>query len=231
MMTAVAHAFTAHQQAYEKCGIIHRDISAANILITDDGGGILNDGDLAPSHQADGQHGGLPRHERTGTWAFMPCLLQGGRSNAHTIQDDMESFVHIVLYHSVRYLPHNKTNVLEAILEQIFDDVLVDRKGVRRGGGNKYALFRLRGEHCMFSGFQLVDHPPLNAWIEGAIESVGEWLEAVAPKRPKPTEEDLKTLQLITHQPLVDLFDRCLAQAGWPMDDKAVDRMRRRVFR
>ncbi len=36
-----------HRQAYEKCGILHRDISGGNILILDNDTGLLIDWDLA----------------------------------------------------------------------------------------------------------------------------------------------------------------------------------------
>jgi serine/threonine protein kinase len=38
--------FTAHKQAYEGPKILHRDISAGNIILTDDGNGLLIDWDL-----------------------------------------------------------------------------------------------------------------------------------------------------------------------------------------
>ena len=37
----------AHTAAYDKTRILHRDVSAGNILITDNGGGILIDWDLS----------------------------------------------------------------------------------------------------------------------------------------------------------------------------------------
>jgi RIO-like serine/threonine protein kinase len=38
---------TAHTMAYEKAHILHRDVSAGNILITENGSGMLIDWDLS----------------------------------------------------------------------------------------------------------------------------------------------------------------------------------------
>ncbi|KAG6895060.1 hypothetical protein C0992_003294 [Termitomyces sp. T32_za158] len=61
LLQVVSHAFIAAKEAYELCRIIHRDISANNILITHDGG-ILNDWDMA-KEEADIKNS--RRHERT----------------------------------------------------------------------------------------------------------------------------------------------------------------------
>ena len=46
MYTMMTIIFTAHSQAYEQAEILHRDISVVNIIITDDGKGLLIDWDL-----------------------------------------------------------------------------------------------------------------------------------------------------------------------------------------
>ncbi|KAG6882376.1 hypothetical protein C0993_010849, partial [Termitomyces sp. T159_Od127] len=64
MLRVVSHAFIASWDAYTKCGIIHRDISANNILITGVTGdeGILNDWDMAKKET---DIVNSRRHERT----------------------------------------------------------------------------------------------------------------------------------------------------------------------
>lgn len=79
----VYEVFLGHEDAFTKCGFLHRDVSGGNILIVYDkktpidiydggGRGLLNDWDmaipianLAKARQA----------ERTGTWQFMSIEL------------------------------------------------------------------------------------------------------------------------------------------------------------
>jgi RIO-like serine/threonine protein kinase len=46
MDTMITVIFTAHKQAYKGPKILHRDISAGNIILTEDGKGLLIDWDL-----------------------------------------------------------------------------------------------------------------------------------------------------------------------------------------
>jgi len=62
-------SISAHKEAYEVLGIIHRDVSAGNIMIIisstkDDRRGLLNDWDLARKIK-DVKAGGAKQHERT----------------------------------------------------------------------------------------------------------------------------------------------------------------------
>lgn len=62
----------AHKDAYEKCKILHRDISARNVMMTEDGSGILNDWDLAKRFDQ-GSLQGVRQHERTVSQLPLPC--------------------------------------------------------------------------------------------------------------------------------------------------------------
>ncbi|KAF8072154.1 hypothetical protein FPV67DRAFT_1779222 [Lyophyllum atratum] len=222
MMQVVSHAFTAHQQAYERCEVIHRDISAYNILIKNNGEGILNDWDLA-KYKKDIVANRPRRHERTGTWQFMSCLLLMNRHKPHTIQDDIESFVHLILYHSIRYLRHTKSREVGTILSRIFDDVYHKPDGSQVGGMNKKYLFKDKGEFLPFEGFRLRNNVPLNTWIYDALHAVDEWITKVGQKGVITNLEALKGLRLYDHHYMANQFANCLQQQGWPSGDKAVD--------
>ncbi|KAI0273372.1 kinase-like domain-containing protein, partial [Gloeopeniophorella convolvens] len=99
----IRDAVIAHGEAYGKTGILHHDVSACNILIGDDGKGILIDWDLSKKLSMEGE--GRPRRAtRTGTWQFISMgLLMNPTSRPHELQDDLESFFWVLLYQIVQY--------------------------------------------------------------------------------------------------------------------------------
>ncbi|KAH9038581.1 hypothetical protein EDB85DRAFT_1887952 [Lactarius pseudohatsudake] len=64
------NAITAHTGAYERVGILHRDVSAGNILITEGRSGILIDWDLSKKVVKDRSEK-QRQYSRTGTWQFI----------------------------------------------------------------------------------------------------------------------------------------------------------------
>ncbi|KAG2124763.1 hypothetical protein BD769DRAFT_1291472, partial [Suillus cothurnatus] len=87
-----------HKDAYEKAGILHRDLSIGNIVIFH-GKGILIDWDLAKSISTKG-----PRQStRTGTWQFMSGYLVQNQNAPHVVEDDLESSLYIVLWAALKY--------------------------------------------------------------------------------------------------------------------------------
>jgi RIO-like serine/threonine protein kinase len=72
---------TAHTAAYEKAHILHRDISAGNIMITDNGSGMLIDWDLSKKVIKDAEE--KPRqHSRTvrSFFSFMSDIVNNLRA-------------------------------------------------------------------------------------------------------------------------------------------------------
>ncbi|KAG9223393.1 hypothetical protein CCMSSC00406_0007580 [Pleurotus cornucopiae] len=113
LVTCIADAMDAHQQAY-KLGILHRDISAGNILMTlqpENRRGFLIDWDHCIFlNEALKERTGTRVH-RTGTWQFMSANLTQNPSKAsHTVVDDRESALHVLTYMALKHLRHNSTD-------------------------------------------------------------------------------------------------------------------------
>ncbi|KZT18470.1 hypothetical protein NEOLEDRAFT_1045978, partial [Neolentinus lepideus HHB14362 ss-1] len=78
----------------------------------------LNDWDLSKNVRADGANPRQP--DRTGTWQFMSAALLISPSKIHEVSDDLESFVHVLVYESVRFLKHDCQSV-EQVMKRFFD--------------------------------------------------------------------------------------------------------------
>ncbi|KAH9889438.1 hypothetical protein C8Q73DRAFT_667917 [Cubamyces lactineus] len=140
----------AHNHAYNRKRLIHRDISAGNVLIypklvTDKNGsvrearvGLLADWELAKC--IDDDDDGPRQPDRTGTWQFLSANALSHPSKRIMIQDDMESLFHLLLYQAIRYLPHNCYNV-GMFIDSYFDGYLEER-GVYLGGEKKMATVK-----------------------------------------------------------------------------------------
>ncbi|KAM5538359.1 hypothetical protein V8D89_007961 [Ganoderma adspersum] len=128
LLYLVARAVSAHDQAY-KAGILHRDISAGNVLIqvkeivkngkvvrTRDA--LLTDWELSKHLDQSEQDPRQP--DRTGTWQFMSANSLGNPWRVILVEDEMESFFHLLLFYAIRYLPHNCQDV-GVFLDQYFD--------------------------------------------------------------------------------------------------------------
>ncbi|RPD53576.1 hypothetical protein L226DRAFT_488350 [Lentinus tigrinus ALCF2SS1-7] len=128
----VWHCLQAHQQAYEKCSIIHRDISVGNILILPTliytmanvpavyWSGVLTDWELAK----DVTVGFARQPERTGTWQFMPLRCIKHPSLPVSVPDELESCFQVLLYNAVRFLLHNLPDV-HSFVTHYFDNAIV----------------------------------------------------------------------------------------------------------
>ncbi|KAI0689808.1 hypothetical protein C8T65DRAFT_834548 [Cerioporus squamosus] len=135
LMAGVYFALVAHQFAWEKCGILHRDISVGNILLCHFDGdttgtrvGLLADWDLAKTkEQLEKQQ--ATQKSRSGTWQFMSALLQKYANKPHELADDLESFLHVLNWCAWKYFPHeasdDRTN-LATMFSMMFDTVVRD---------------------------------------------------------------------------------------------------------
>ncbi|TBU38476.1 hypothetical protein BD309DRAFT_874282 [Dichomitus squalens] len=120
----LACCIQAHAKAY-KAGIIHRDISAGNMLMYKGKKGqwlgLLNDWELSKKVDNESLEGRQP--DRTGTWQYMSAHALNDPYRRIVIQDELESFFHVLLYYAIRFLPHNLQDVcVGKFLTDYFDD-------------------------------------------------------------------------------------------------------------
>ncbi|MCJ1251832.1 hypothetical protein MMC30_009070 [Trapelia coarctata] len=148
LLTALRDAIKAHKSLYIQGGILHRDISENNIIITDpkkaDGfTGMLIDLDLAKI-VGSGRSGA--RHQ-TGTMQFIAIGVL--RKVAHTYRHDLESFFYVLLWISARrawdrfgswFEGRPKQSRLTKWYTGSFDDIAEAKEGHMRLGRFEYIL-------------------------------------------------------------------------------------------
>ncbi|CDO78014.1 hypothetical protein BN946_scf184907.g4 [Trametes cinnabarina] len=147
LVSMVIDCIDAHGHAYTRKGLLHCDISAGNVLIypkivevdgqvSEQWVGLLADWELAKQVRTTDTKDASRQPDRIGTWQFASAMALDNPKNPWiTVQDDMESFFHLLLYFAIRYLPHNCENVRE-FMDEYFDGYHTV-KGVYYGGKEK----------------------------------------------------------------------------------------------
>ncbi|KAA1473551.1 hypothetical protein DENSPDRAFT_802761 [Dentipellis sp. KUC8613] len=220
-------AMTAHEDAWCKAAVLHRDISVNNILILEEGKGsnvrrrgILNDWDVCKYREEMDESTTPRRPNLTGTWYFRSALSLQYPYKPYRVSDDIESFVHI--YHYCIYRFHDtKEDHLAEIINITYGNVgtrTVD--GVVIGGSHKL-------------GNMEISRPPMRVGTEcptlkGCLVALGAvynshykaidlhsyeflYLPACVRMRskqpiPKIIEDNMKPMD--THTKLKDVFSR-----------------------
>ncbi|KIM35933.1 hypothetical protein M413DRAFT_32162 [Hebeloma cylindrosporum] len=219
---AIYDAYLAHTNAFSICGILHRDISVGNILLSLGGTGILNDWDMA--RKVKDIRTGPRQPGRTGTWLFMSIKLLKDPTDLHELQDDLESFCYVVIYLALRYLPHNKVSVLPAIMANVFEHHYNVPNGVL-GGNGKDSMVLTRG--YIGKDLNYTNNEPLTSWVDAALRLFRDWYLyfdganiADGPLRLVA----LKDQPLRDHEAFGQIFQAALAKT-WPKNDKAKDHL------
>ncbi|KAH9077764.1 hypothetical protein EDB83DRAFT_1512338 [Lactarius deliciosus] len=224
LVKAINDAIIAHKGAHN-IGVLHRDISSGNILITEntdsegkatDGGGLLIDWDLCKvSHDKSTDDSGEQRHSRTGTWLFMAADLVYNSKIQHSFVHDLESAFYVLLWQSAHYLPSEWGETgLAALHALIGVEVQVDNMDTRKMGfmATPYLLTSLN-----FPGPSPNTHSPLGELIRSFADmffpkyTMRPLWSTVPVKKPAFT---------ITHEQVIELFSAALGKVDeWPSSD------------
>ncbi|KAF8801964.1 hypothetical protein BYT27DRAFT_7197678 [Phlegmacium glaucopus] len=161
LLSCIADAVEGVQHAY-KAGILHRNLSAGNIMIvkdkeTQESRGILIDWDMCLLWR---KHGGEPRSGRTGTWAFISVQILKNEDLivTHTLWDDIESAFWVFIHGALLYLKHDKDpRLLYDEMEAIFSVV---------GGDSKMGVFAFCTLDQSHFGITQFEKPGVNKLLD-----------------------------------------------------------------
>ncbi|KAI0641590.1 hypothetical protein C8Q79DRAFT_1014041 [Trametes meyenii] len=134
LIELIYHCITTHALAYRHYSVLHRDISADNVVIRPQlmeipgrpgwhevvWTGTLTDWELAKVVPKDGSKQVARQPERTGTGQFMSVAYVQDHPAPVTVADELESFFHVTLFYAVRLIRSNIANV-EAFVVNYFD--------------------------------------------------------------------------------------------------------------
>ncbi|KAI0347552.1 hypothetical protein BDW22DRAFT_1342322 [Trametopsis cervina] len=109
LVSVVRDAIQAHKEAWD-AGVLHRDISVANIMVSDDGNvgerkGILMDWELC-RYREDMGSSATPLSGRAGTWAYISSVSLQYPRKPVAVSDDLESFLYVLEYCALQFHLH-----------------------------------------------------------------------------------------------------------------------------
>ncbi|KAA1470061.1 hypothetical protein DENSPDRAFT_669162 [Dentipellis sp. KUC8613] len=196
LLVALFHAFTAHRDAWEKAGILHRNISASNILIdVRTGHGFLNDWTMC-QYKSEMSNDANP-YGRYGTWDYMSAALLRFPLKPNQLFDDLESFVHVATIMGLRFHMHDRS----AKARRKDGQVVIDgaRAGINQSLANHLRI-TYTSSTSIEGGFYVGGHGKWLALLEGTPDIVFD-----QPRHPLP--EFIKDLYE-TFQPFYQSLDK-----------------------
>ncbi|KAA1470066.1 hypothetical protein DENSPDRAFT_870709 [Dentipellis sp. KUC8613] len=196
LLVTLYHAFRAHRDAWEKAGILHRNVSASNILIdVRTGHGFLNDWTMC-QYKSEMSKDANP-YGRYGTWGYMSAALLRFPLKPNQLFDDLESFVHVATIMGLRFHMHDRS----AKARRKDGQVVID--GARAGMNQSLANY-LRTTYTSSAriegGFYVGGTRKWLALIEGTPEVVFDQPQHPLPKFIKDLYE--------TFQPFYQSIDK-----------------------
>ncbi|KAK0220331.1 hypothetical protein IW262DRAFT_1297415 [Armillaria fumosa] len=220
--------------------IVYDAFLAAGILIVYDsdgkvpedihggGRGLLSDWDMTihvdeldmPARQA----------ERKGTWPSMSMAPLDQTPKKHEPRDEFESSIYVMLYHGLRYLPHNEVGPgLKNLLSFIFDLSIELGNGQYCGGPTKCSL--VHSLKPLRPDFRF-GCSPFNIWIRQMLSATDQWQMVRTQQTALPQDTpfrlveptrviDLEKAVFYDHSGLEAIWKKVLEMDGWPTDNEA----------
>ncbi|TCD65425.1 hypothetical protein EIP91_002681 [Steccherinum ochraceum] len=199
LVAAIRNAVECLVAAY-KAGWLHRDLSSGNIMLDEDGEGVLNDWDHAVRVDSEGHCS----HSRTGTWRFMSIGLSVKSTNPHRLQDDLESAYWVLLYKSIHLFESDAAAGHFGLFDD-YDEELSD--GQPTGGSKKISFFATTVRFITFNT------PPLHDLLETlrshfCMQDLARTYDIL--REQAPSDPGAHALRL---------FDDALARSDWPLTE------------
>ncbi|KAI0318617.1 hypothetical protein OF83DRAFT_1056547 [Amylostereum chailletii] len=151
----------------------------------------------------------------------MYCATLSIGAKPHKLSDDLESFLHVVVYNLMRYLPSDyKTAALVDDFKIVYDTCITDGD-VRYGGKGKAAFFR--GSSLLVNMIQGLP--------DGCVDLVATLRDTfriafydLPSTRRNPTQVEVEAKNsaidsLSTSTLFLDTFQNCLDDKNWDEDD------------
>ncbi|TFY80236.1 hypothetical protein EWM64_g3774 [Hericium alpestre] len=223
LCTSIRDTVEAHGDVYVKTGILHRDVSAVNILIADGGKGQLIDSDSCIRVTPETSR----CHWRTGTWQFTAGQILRHPGTQHEFRHDLESFFHVLYYHVMRYC-RNPSGTLASDILKVYDSCCWDsaHKSLY-GGQEKIATFGGRYLDPQELYGQLTP-----SFVELLLDLDEHFLNTYIAKGSRFYNEASSSASftlLANSEGVLAIFDKHLKEDDWPTDDASYDNILERA--
>ncbi|TFK81952.1 hypothetical protein K466DRAFT_501216, partial [Polyporus arcularius HHB13444] len=212
LVILIIDSIVAHETAYKSCNSVHRDVSFGNMLICPSvkeyavvWKGLLADWELAKVWTVTR----ALQPERTGTWHFMSRHILTHANQIVTIPDELESFVHVLIYAAVRLVHHNISDI-RGFINYYFDGYVLTEDGYGCPAGKRICITEAKlddsEKDILFraENTEPADHP-LNALVHELLALIGtrytvlEWERAASKSEKRvvssPTPSPDMTMQ------------------------------------
>ena len=148
----------------------------------------------------------------------------------HEFRDDLELFLHVLLYHSIRYIKHDASHFFEisSTVYCHFDSTFRDNVQQTHGGEGKWDYFNYAPPaplgYATISKFLHPVHATLIDDLQILFVPLYTRMERNLGKLYPSKDNALK--QLVSSEKYLQIFKEHLGKDGWPTHNKSCDMLR-----